>query len=95
MVVAPAVMLLIGGSYTAPHMDVDVFPDLTAPTVVVVTELHGMAPEEVEKLVFFPIESALNGANPAVILTVSKQPNTMKPRGHGHRHWRTCGRCHH
>lgn len=62
MVLAAAVLLLVWGSYTASQMEVDVFPDLTAPTVVVMTESHGMAPEEVEKLVSFPIESALNGA---------------------------------
>ncbi|MDX2281568.1 MAG: efflux RND transporter permease subunit [Saprospiraceae bacterium] len=62
MIVAAAIFLLFWGSYTASRMDVDVFPDLTAPTVVVLTESHGMAPEEVEKLVSFPIESALNGA---------------------------------
>ena len=62
MVLAAAVLLLIWGSYTASQMEVDVFPDLTAPTVVVMTESHGMAPEEVEKLVSFPLESALNGA---------------------------------
>ncbi|GAB7087196.1 efflux RND transporter permease subunit [Marinifilum fragile] len=55
-------LLIIGGSYTTLNMDVDVFPDLTAPTVVVMTEAHGMAPEEVEKLVTFPIETAVNGA---------------------------------
>lgn len=57
-----SIMLIIGGSYTTSNMDVDVFPDLTAPTVVVMTEAHGMAPEEVEKLVTFPIETAVNGA---------------------------------
>ena len=51
-------LLLILGSYTAYQMEVDVFPDLTAPTVVVLTEAHGMAPEEVETLVTFPIETA-------------------------------------
>ena len=57
-----AVMLLIGGTYTAINMPVDVFPDLTAPTVTVLTEAHGMAPEEVETVVTFPIETAVNGA---------------------------------
>ncbi|MFA8300275.1 MAG: efflux RND transporter permease subunit [Hyphomicrobiales bacterium] len=62
IVLAVAVMLTIWGSWTANNMDIDVFPDLTAPTVVVMTEAHGMAPEEVERLVSFPIETALNGA---------------------------------
>ncbi|MFD2887795.1 efflux RND transporter permease subunit [Chitinophaga cymbidii] len=62
MVMFGALLILIGGGYVASRMEVDVFPDLTAPTVVVLTESHGMAPEEVEKLVTFPIESALNGA---------------------------------
>lgn len=62
MVVILGVLLLLGGSYTALHMEVDVFPDLNAPTVVVMTEAGGMAPEEVEKLVTFPIETAVNGA---------------------------------
>lgn len=56
------VLLIIGGVFTAQKMDVDVFPDLTAPTVVVMTEAHGMAPEEVEKLVSFPLETAVNGS---------------------------------
>ena len=55
-------LLLIGGTYTAWHTEVDVFPDLNAPTVVVMTEAGGMAAEEVEQLVTFPIETAVNGA---------------------------------
>ncbi|MEX0691383.1 MAG: efflux RND transporter permease subunit [Gemmatimonadales bacterium] len=62
LVLAAAVLLLIGGAWTAVRMPVDVFPDLTAPTVTVLTEAHGMAPEEVEALVTFPIETAVNGA---------------------------------
>ncbi len=57
-----AVALLGGGLFTARNIEIDVFPDLTAPTVAVLTDAHGMAAEEVEKLVSFPIESALNGA---------------------------------
>lgn len=57
-----AVLLMIGGTYTAFHTDVDVFPDLNAPTVVIMTEANGMAPEEVERLVTFPVETAVNGA---------------------------------
>ena len=62
LVIVAASLLLILGSITASKMEVDVFPDLTAPTVVVLTEAHGMAPEEVEKLVTFPIETSVNGA---------------------------------
>ena len=57
-----SVVLVVFGMRTASNMDVDVFPDLTAPTVVVMTDAHGMASEEVEKLVTFPIETAVNGA---------------------------------
>ncbi len=57
-----SVVLIVVGTRTAINMDVDVFPDLTAPTVVVMTDVHGMASEEVERLVTFPIETAVNGA---------------------------------
>ena len=57
-----AILLIVGGTYTSQKMDIDVFPDLTAPTVVVMTDAHGMASEEVERLVTFPIETAVNGA---------------------------------
>jgi len=57
-----AVIILAGGSYVATRMEIDVFPDLTAPSVVILTEAHGMATEEVERLVTFPIEISLNGA---------------------------------
>ena len=62
VVLVCAVLLMIAGTYTAFHTDVDVFPDLNAPTVVVMTEANGMAPEEVERLVTFPVETAVNGA---------------------------------
>lgn len=57
-----AAILMIAGIYTTGKMDVDVFPDLTAPTVVVMSDCEGMAPEEIERLVTFPIETAVNGA---------------------------------
>lgn len=57
-----AIVLLGWGSYTASKMEVDVFPDLTAPTVVVMTEANAMPTEDVERLVTFPIETAINGA---------------------------------
>lgn len=62
LVVVACSLLLIFGTYIAINMEVDVFPDLTAPTVVVLTEAHGMAPDEVERLVTFQIETAVNGA---------------------------------
>ena len=62
MVLIGTVLIIVGGIICAEEMDVDVFPDLTAPTVVVMTDAHGLATEEVERLVTFPIETAVNGA---------------------------------
>ena len=62
VVVCAAILLLIAGTYTAMNTEVDVFPDLNAPTVVIMTEANGMAAEEVEQLVTFPVETSVNGA---------------------------------
>jgi CzcA family heavy metal efflux pump len=61
-VILGVILLISGGTYISQKMDIDVFPDLTAPTVVIMTDAHGMASEEVERLVSFPIETAVNGA---------------------------------
>ena len=63
MVLAFSILLAGAGVWTASEMPVDVFPDLTAPTVTILTEGQGMAPEEMETLVTFPIEAAINGAS--------------------------------
>src|SRR5262245_63629701 len=63
LVIGLAFTLFGAGAWTARQMPIDVFPDLTAPTVTILTEGHGMAPEEMESLVTFPIESAINGAS--------------------------------
>jgi CzcA family heavy metal efflux pump len=63
IVITLSALLLAAGAWTARDMPVDVFPDLTAPTVTILAEGHGMAPEEMESLVTFPIESAINGAS--------------------------------
>ncbi len=62
VVLVASVLLMLAGAYTTSRMEIDVFPDLNAPTVAVMTEAKGMAPEEVERLVTFPIETVVNGA---------------------------------
>ena len=62
LVLVAAVLLVVGGLYSTSKTEVDVFPDLNAPTVVIMTEAGGMAAEEVEQLVTFPIETAVNGS---------------------------------
>lgn len=62
LVVVLAILLIISGGYVVSNIPIDVFPDLTSPTVTIMTDAHGMATEEVESLVTFPIETSVNGA---------------------------------
>lgn len=63
IVVVTSLLVLVVGTYVTIKMPVDVLPDLTAPTVTIITEAHGMATEEVESVVTYPIESAVNGSS--------------------------------
>ena len=74
VVTAGSLFLLVIGLLVASEMPIDVFPEITPPRVAVVTEAHGMAPEEVEPLVSLPIESALNGAPNVVRVESSSAP---------------------
>jgi Cu/Ag efflux pump CusA len=62
LIMLAVLLVVIGGTYSTKKIEVDVFPDLTMPTVVILTDAHNMAPEEVERLVTYPIETAVNGA---------------------------------
>lgn len=88
LVLVASVLLVIGGLYSTSKTDVDVFPDLNAPTVVIMTEAGGMATEEVEQLVTFPIETAVNGST-GVRRVRSQSTNGFRSVGGvrlGHRH---------
>ena len=74
LVLAATVVLAIYGSYQASLLPIDVFPDLNRPTVTIMTEAHGLAPEEVETLVTFPIESAMNGASDVLRAVHTERP---------------------
>ncbi len=65
-VLAAAMLLIAYGSFVVPRLPVDVFPDLNRPTVVLMTEAEGFAPQEVEQLITYPIETAMNGMPGAV-----------------------------
>jgi len=71
LVIALAMFLIGFGSWQATQTEIDVFPNLNRPRVVIITEAHGMAPEEVEALITFPMETALNGANGVMAVRTS------------------------
>lgn len=73
-IVVASLLIVAGGLYTTDKMDIDVFPDLTAPTVVVMTDAENMAAEEVERLITFPIETAVNGATDVRRVRSSSMP---------------------
>ena len=80
-----SLVIFIAGIFTLLNTDVDIFPDLNAPTVVVMTEAPGMAPEEVEKIVTFPIETAVNGATGVTTVRLAENSGAI-PEGHTHSH---------
>ena len=81
MVLSFAILLAAAGVWTARSMPVDVFPDLTAPTVTILTEGRGMAPDEMETLVTFPIEAAINGASGVRrVRSIALAPGVARPR---------------
>ena len=90
LIIVIAVLLSATGIYTASRMEVDVFPDLNAPTVVVMTEAPGMATEEVERTVTFVIETALNGATdvPGAVVVDQRIFGRMGRIRLGYRHLR-------
>ena len=79
MVVMAALLLMVVGLYTADRMEVDIFPDLNAPTVVVMTEAHGMAAEEVERTVTFVIEQASSSRHCTVQPTYGEYDRRRQP----------------
>jgi hypothetical protein len=78
---AAAAVLVAYGSFMLPRITIDVFPDLNRPSVNVLTEAEGLAPQEVEQLVTFPIETAMNGSVRPSVLAVRQRANSWTPDG--------------